>query len=98
MTKTSGMHRLTRPTLRGTWAPVLLPLTPDEAIDFGLLGEELAVLVGAGLDGIYTHGTTSAFRFLAEAHNAGIPGVVAQACQQAGVPCQLGASQMSGQA
>jgi len=66
MTKTSGGHRLTRQTLRGTWAPVLLPLTPDEAIDFGLLREELAVLTGAGLDGIYTNGTASEFHCLEE--------------------------------
>src|SRR3984885_5827230 len=97
MTKTSGGHRLTRQTLRGTWAPVLLPLTPDEAIDFGLLREELAVLTGAGLDGIYTNGTASEFHCLEEDEHDRITGVVAQACRQAGVPCQLGASQMSGQ-
>jgi len=28
---------LTRQTLRGTWATVLLPIAPDEAIDFGRL-------------------------------------------------------------
>ena len=98
MTKASGGHRLTRQTLRGTWAPVLLPLTPDEAIDFGLLREELAVLTGAGLDGIYTNGTASEFHCLEEDEYDRITEVVAQACRQAGVPCQLGASQMSGQA
>src|ERR1700722_17595808 len=98
MTKASGGHRLTRQTLRGTWAPVLLPLTPDEAIDFGLLRDELAVLTGAGLDGIYTNGTASEFHCLEEDEYDRITEVVAQACRQAGVPCQLGASQMSGQA
>src|ERR1700722_5444961 len=98
MTKASGGHRLTRQTLRGTWAPVLLPLTPDEAIDFGLLRDELAVLTGAGLDGIYTNGTASEFHCLEEDEYDRITDIVAQACRQAGVACQLGASQMSGQA
>jgi hypothetical protein len=66
MAESPGVHRLTRPTLRGTWAPVLLPVAPDEAIDFGLLREELAVLVDAGLDGIYTNGTASEFHCLEE--------------------------------
>ncbi|MGI8446987.1 MAG: dihydrodipicolinate synthase family protein, partial [Streptosporangiaceae bacterium] len=93
-----GVSPLTHQNLRGTWAPVLLPLAPDEAIDFGLLHEELTVLLGAGLDGIYTNGTASEFHCLEEDEYDRITDVVAQACQKAGVPCQLGASQMSGQA
>jgi dihydrodipicolinate synthase/N-acetylneuraminate lyase len=52
---------------------------------------------GAGLDGLYTNGTAGEFHCLDEAEYDLITDVVAQACQRAGVPCQLGASHMSGQ-
>jgi dihydrodipicolinate synthase/N-acetylneuraminate lyase len=91
------MEPLTRQSLRGTWAPVLLPLNEDDSIDYGRLAEELAVLVRAGLDGIYTNGTASEFHALDEDEYERITGLVAAHCRGAGVPFQLGASQMSGQ-
>jgi dihydrodipicolinate synthase/N-acetylneuraminate lyase len=91
------MPPLTRQTLRGTWATVLLPLADDESIDFGRLADQLAVLVNAGLSGIYTNGTAGEFHCLEEDEYDLITDVVAQACRRAAVPCQLGASHMSGQ-
>ena len=88
---------LTRRTLRGTWGTVLLPVARDETIDLGRLADELAILVTAGLDGVYTNGTAGEFHCLEEDEYDLITDVVAQACQRAGVPCQLGASHMSGQ-
>jgi dihydrodipicolinate synthase/N-acetylneuraminate lyase len=88
---------LTRQSLRGTWGTVLLPVARDEAIDFGRLADELAILVTAGLDGVYTNGTAGEFHCLEEDEYDLITDVVAQACRRAGVPCQLGASHMSGQ-
>lgn len=88
---------LTRQTLRGTWGTVLLPVARDETIDLGRLADELAVLMTAGLDGVYTNGTAGEFHCLEEDEYDLITDVVAQACQRAGVPCQLGASHMSGQ-
>ena len=74
---------LTRQTLRGTWATVLLPVARDEAIDFGRLADELAVLVTAGLDGLYTNGTAGEFHCLEEDEYDLITDVVAQACRRA---------------
>ena len=88
---------LTRRTLRGTWGTVLLPVARDETIDLGRLADELAILMTAGLDGVYTNGTAGEFHCLEEDEYDLITDVVAQACQRAGVPCQLGASHMSGQ-
>jgi dihydrodipicolinate synthase/N-acetylneuraminate lyase len=88
---------LTRATLRGTWATVLLPLADDDSVDYGRLAQELAVLLAAGLDGIYTNGTAGEFHCLDEDEYDLITDVVAQACQRAGRPLQLGASHMSGQ-
>jgi dihydrodipicolinate synthase/N-acetylneuraminate lyase len=91
------VRALTRPTLRGTWGTVLLPVARDETIDLGRLADELAVLVTAGLDGVYTNGTAGEFHCLDEDEYDLITGVVAEACQRASLPCQLGASHMSGQ-
>jgi dihydrodipicolinate synthase/N-acetylneuraminate lyase len=91
------MAHLTRETLRGTWATVLLPLADDDSVDFGRLADELAVLVNAGLDGIYTNGTAGEFHCLDEDEYDLITDVVAQAARRAGLPFQLGASHMSGQ-
>jgi dihydrodipicolinate synthase/N-acetylneuraminate lyase len=88
---------LTRPTLRGTWGTVLLPVARDETIDLGRLADELAVLVTAGLDGVYTNGTAGEFHCLDEDEYDLITDVVAEACRQASLPYQLGASHMSGQ-
>jgi dihydrodipicolinate synthase/N-acetylneuraminate lyase len=91
------LQPLTRETLRGTWATVLLPLADDDSIDFGRLGQELAVLVGTRLEGIYTNGTAGEFHAIDEDEYDRITGLVADRCTAAGVPFQLGASHMSGQ-
>lgn len=91
------MRPLTRETLRGTWATVLLPLADDDSIDFGRLAAELAALVGAAPDGIYTNGTAGEFHALDEEEYDRITAVVAERCTSAGIPFQLGASHMSGQ-
>jgi dihydrodipicolinate synthase/N-acetylneuraminate lyase len=91
------MRPLTRQTLRGTWATVLLPLAGDDSIDFGRLADELSVLLGAGLDGIYTNGTAGEFHALEEEEHDRVTEVVATACTAAGKAFQLGASHMSGQ-
>ncbi len=91
------MRPLTRETLRGTWATVLLPLADDDSIDFGRLSAELTALVGAAPDGIYTNGTAGEFHSLDEEEYDRITAVVADRCTSAGIPFQLGASHMSGQ-
>ena len=94
---TMAMRPLTRQTLRGTWATVLLPLAGDDSIDFGRLADELSVLLGAGLDGIYTNGTAGEFHALEEEEYDRVTRVVATACAAAGQAFQLGAGHMSGQ-
>jgi hypothetical protein len=38
---TPGMKPLAAHEIRGNWATLLLPIQPDDAIDFGLLGDEI---------------------------------------------------------
>jgi dihydrodipicolinate synthase/N-acetylneuraminate lyase len=76
---------------------VLLPLRPDDAIDFDLLETELDVLLGLGLPGIYTCGTAGEFHTLDEAEFDALSELVAARSKSAGSAFQLGASHMSGQ-
>jgi dihydrodipicolinate synthase/N-acetylneuraminate lyase len=88
---------LTSRSLRGVWGTVLLPLDPDDSIDQRRLEASLDVLVDAGLDGIYAHGTAGEFHTLSEDEYDAINELVAMRCTARGIPFQLGASHMSGQ-
>jgi dihydrodipicolinate synthase/N-acetylneuraminate lyase len=83
--------------LRGTWGTALLPVRPDERIDFAALEVELDVLLGAGLAGVYTCGTAGEFHTLEEDEFDELSELVAQMAKRAGVAFQIGASHMSGQ-
>jgi dihydrodipicolinate synthase/N-acetylneuraminate lyase len=85
----------TRP--RGTWGTLLLPLRPDDSIDWERAAEALDVLAGAGLDGVYAHGTAGEFHTLSEDEYDRVNELLATACARAGVAFQLGASHMSAQ-
>lgn len=84
-------------TLQGSWATVLLPIEPDESIDFDRLQEQLDYLTSVGVSGIYTNGSAGEFYAQTEAEFERIQKMVAKACQRAGIPFQIGASHMSAQ-
>lgn len=85
------MALLTARTLGGTWATVLLPLDERERIDWARLAAQLDVLLGAGVDGIYTNGTSGEFYNLSPAEFERLSELVAERCREAGMPFQLGA-------
>lgn len=80
-------------TLRGNWATLLLPIAADDAIDFGRLGEEIDILIAAGVDGIYSNGTAGEFHNQTEAEYEAIQALLAEKCQAAGMPFVIGACQ-----
>ncbi|WP_202908456.1 dihydrodipicolinate synthase family protein, partial [Labrys sp. WJW] len=80
-------------TLRGNWATLLLPITPDDAIDFGGLGEEIDILIADGVDGIYSNGTAGEFHNQTEAEYEAIQALLAEKCRAAGMPFVIGACQ-----
>ncbi|MFI7129431.1 dihydrodipicolinate synthase family protein [Nonomuraea sp. NPDC050153] len=84
---------LGRSTLRGTWGTVLLPLRDDDSIDFARLADEMDVLAGAGLDGLYAHGTAGEFHELTDEEYVRVNEVLAG--RSGGLPYQIGASHMS---
>lgn len=88
---------MTRVPPRGTWGTLLLPLRPDDSIDWERAAQALDVLVRAGLDGIYAHGTAGEFHTLTEDEYDRANELLATACTRAGAAFQIGAGHMSAQ-
>ncbi len=91
------MKPLTASGLRGNWATLLLPIRPDESIDYTLLATELDVLQSAGVDGIYSNGSAGEFYTLTEDEFDRVNAIFAEKCERAKIPFQIGATQMSPQ-
>lgn len=83
--------------LKGNWATVMLPINPDDSIDYGRLAGELDAIIAARVDGLYTNGTAGEFHTQSEAEFDTIHALVAERCQRAHMPFQIGASHMSAQ-
>ncbi|PDT81678.1 dihydrodipicolinate synthase family protein [Sinorhizobium sp. BJ1] len=76
----------------GVWGAVLLPLDQKGAIDWPALQEQLSVLHGSGLEGIYTSGTAGEFHSQTEAEFDRLSHVVADFCRSGSLPFQIGVS------
>jgi len=88
------MDPLSSEQIRGNWAAVLLPINEDERIDYARLADELEALVAARVDGIYTNGTAGEFYNQTEDEFDRLSMLVADRCERAGVPFQIGVSHM----
>ena len=86
------MAYLTANSLKGNWATLLLPLTTSEDIDWDMLGEEVDYLISAGVNGIYSGGTAGEFYNLEEEEILRVNEVLAEKCQAAAMPYQIGIS------
>ncbi|HVU56166.1 MAG TPA: dihydrodipicolinate synthase family protein [Puia sp.] len=86
------MNIFTAQDLRGNWGTLLLPVNPDDSIDYGRLGEELDHLTRAGLDGIYSNGTAGEFHNQTEEEFLRVQELMAEKCHRTGVPFQIGVS------
>jgi dihydrodipicolinate synthase/N-acetylneuraminate lyase len=91
------MTPLAASEILGNWATVLLPINGNDAIDWARLETQIAVLVEAGVNGIYTNGTTAEFWSQTEAEFDRLSSLVAERCEHAGVPFQIGACHVSPQ-
>lgn len=78
--------------IRGTYATLLLPVREDDSIDFGLLRAQLAFFVEAGVDGVYSNGTAGEFFTESESEFVAVNELLAEVCEEAGMPFQVGAS------
>ncbi len=86
------MQPLQARQIRGNWATILLPINDDDSIDFGRLAAEVDYLMAAGVDGVYTNGTAGEFYAQTEEEFDRIQSLVAERCEGAGVPFQIGAN------
>ena len=82
--------RAVRP--KGIWAAVLLPLTAGQAIDWGALADEVAILAESGVAGVYTNGTASEFHGQTEGEFDRVSEVVAATARARAVRFQIGVS------
>lgn len=74
----------------GIWAAVLLPVDRSGAIDWGALDEEIAILCGSPIDGLYTNGTAGEFHSQTEAEYERLTELVTARAARAGKPFQIG--------
>lgn len=91
------MTPFTSTQIRGTYATLLLPIQEGDTIDFGRLAEQLALFVAAGVDGVYSNGTAGEFYSLTEDEFLRVNQLLAETCEKAGLPFQIGAGSLSPQ-
>ncbi len=86
---------LTAKTLVGNWGTLLLPINEDDSIDFERLSEEMEVMIAARINGIYSNGTAGEFHNQTEDEFDKVNQLLAEKCQRACMPFQIGASHPS---
>lgn len=84
------MKSLKSSEIFGTWGTVLLPINPDESIDFARLSVSIDTLISSGVNGIYSNGTAGEFFNQTEEEFYQISEILAQKCTAANLPFQIG--------
>jgi dihydrodipicolinate synthase/N-acetylneuraminate lyase len=85
--------KMPRPAIGGNWASLLLPIAADDSIEFDKLGEEIDILIDAGVDGIYSNGTAGEFHNQTEEEFDRIQAMLAERCKVSSMPFVIGACQ-----
>lgn len=91
------MKALSSKEIYGNWATLLLPLNADDSIDYPALEAEIELLIAQKVNGIYSNGTAGEFYSLSEAEFDRVSQLLAEKCNAAAMPFQIGCSQMSAQ-
>lgn len=91
------MKALTSEEICGNWATLLLPLNADDSIDYKALEEAIDTMISMKVDGIYSNGTAGEFYTQTEEEFDRVNGILAEKCNTAGMPFQVGCAQMSPQ-
>lgn len=86
------MEPLNKDTCRGNWGTLLLPIEPDDSIDFSRLSSEIDALIAAAVNGIYSNGTAGEFHTQTEAEFDQVSQQLAEKCNAAKMPFQIGIS------
>lgn len=91
------MKPLTPRQIRGNWATLLSAWNVDDSLDIARVGAEIDALIAMRVDGIYSNGTAGEFHAQTESEFDRISECLAEKCNAAGMPFQIGASHMSAQ-
>lgn len=91
------MKPLTAQEIHGNWATLLLPLNVDDSIDYALLGAEIDAFIAAGVNGIYSNGSAGEFYAQTEDEFDKVNALLAEKCNRAQLPFQIGVCHMSPQ-
>jgi dihydrodipicolinate synthase/N-acetylneuraminate lyase len=87
--------RITRETLHGVWAALILPWTDDDRVDEARFAAEIRAYGGTGIHGIYTGGTTGEFYAQDDATFAQVAKIACDVGHEIGVPVQIGCTALS---
>ncbi|MEO6003714.1 MAG: dihydrodipicolinate synthase family protein [Opitutus sp.] len=91
------MKPLTAGEIFGNWATLLLPINADDSIDFSLLEAEVDHFIATQVNGVYSNGSAGEFYSQTEAEFDQVSVILAERCERAGLPFQIGACHMSPQ-
>ncbi len=91
------MQPLGAAQIRGNWATLLLPINPDDSIEHAHLEAEIDYLIDAQVDGIYSNGSAGEFYSQSENEFDQVNQALAERCERARMPFQIGASHASPQ-
>jgi dihydrodipicolinate synthase/N-acetylneuraminate lyase len=86
---------LTRQTLRGVWAALIVPWNDRDQVDLRRLAQEVRGYAGSGVHGVYTGGTTGEFYAQDDATYEKITRTVVEQAHALGLPVQIGATGLS---
>jgi len=86
---------LTRQTLRGVWAALIVPWTDRDQVDLRRLAQEVRDYADTGIHGVYTGGTTGEFYAQDDATYEKITHTVVAEAHAIGLPVQIGATGLS---
>jgi len=89
------MKPLHASAIRGNWGTLLLPLNEDDSINYRELENEVDTLIAMQVNGIYSNGTAGEFYNQTEEEFDTISSILAQKCNAAGMPFQIGACHTS---
>lgn len=89
------MEALTKSDIYGTWATLMLPIDTDDEINYQKLGAQIDNLISSGIAGIYSNGTAGEFYNQTEEEFDRVSQLLAEKCDAANMPFQIGCCHMS---
>ncbi|MBN9298827.1 MAG: dihydrodipicolinate synthase family protein [Filimonas sp.] len=89
------MKSLTSSQIYGNWATLLLPINPNDSIDYKALSDEIDILIAYKVNGIYSNGTAGEFYNQTEQEFDHVSQLLAEKCNAANMPFQVGCNHTS---